>query len=127
MVSRISRAAEGLTYISETDAPFEHVELPQIDEVAPADVASAVGIAKDVPVAEVGFDEFFARVVVSKEWFGPKEKDQVKKFRKLKELLEMHLTDVNVFRFGKVRIDIFILGRNRDGIVEGLKTFSVET
>lgn len=127
MISKIARSAEGLNYISETDAPFEYVELPQIDEVALGVVASAVGIDKGVPVAEIGLDKFFARLVENKEWFGPQEIDQAKKFRKLKDILEKELTDIKVFRFGKIRIDIFILGKNRDGRVVGLRTFSVET
>lgn len=127
MVSRISRAAEGLTYISETDAPFEYVELPQIDDVEPGIVATAVGIAKGTQVAEVGLEKFFARLVDVKDWFGPKEKEQAKKFRKLRDLLDKELTDIKVYRFGKIRIDILILGKNRDGTVVGLRTFSVET
>ncbi|HMT07864.1 MAG TPA: nuclease A inhibitor family protein [Pyrinomonadaceae bacterium] len=127
MVAKLANLADGLTYVSETDAPFEHVCFPTIKQMSTANVAKAAGIENANLVTETDYEKFFRRLTENKDWFGPIEKEQAKRFRKLKELLEKELSDIKVFRFGKIRIDILILGKNKEGKVEGLRTFSVET
>lgn len=127
MVSKLANLSDGLTYISETDAPFEYVEFPTLSEISTANVAKAAGINLVTPAAEIDHTKFFLRLTDIKDWFGPKEKQQAQQFRRLKELMEKELTGIKVFRFGKVRIHILILGKNKQGKVEGFRTFSVET
>mgnify|MGYP003462035775 CR=1 FL=1 len=127
MVSKFANSTDGLIYVSETDALFEYVSFPKIGELSAANVARAAGIDTSAPATVSDHESFFRRLVENKDWFGPKEKEQTKRFKKLKELLEKELTDIKVFRFGKIRIDILIVGKNVEGKVEGLRTYSVET
>lgn len=127
MVSKLANLSDGLTYVSETDAPFEFVDFPTLIEMSAANVATAADIKPATPAVEVDHRKFFFRLTEIRDWFGPKEKQQAQQFRRLKELMEKELTGIKVFRFGTVRIDILILGKNKQGKVEGFRTFSVET
>ncbi len=127
MVSKLATSTDGLTYVSETDAPFEFVSFPKIGEMSAANVAKAAEVESSKPAIMIDHEIFFQRLTENKEWFGAKEKEQARRFRRLKELLEKELTDITVFRFGKIRIDILVLGKNKEGKVEGLRTYSVET
>jgi hypothetical protein len=38
-----------------------------------------------------------------------------------------NLSGIRIFRFGRIRIDIFIVGRAKSGRLIGVRTFAVET
>jgi hypothetical protein len=124
---RLEEACEGLIYVSETDALVEPFFSAEIEESTARELAPFVDPSKRGHVEELKFDRFFERLTRSREWQGAKEKKRAKKFSNLRELLEENLTDLKVFRFGKIRIDIFVVGVNRENKRAGVRTQVVET
>lgn len=123
---RIAQICDGLIYISETDAPltpFQSDAPKELNAVAIAEIASVDAS----PVEMVSADAWFARLVEEKDWWGTDEKDIAKRFARLNALLEEHLRDLLVFRFGRIQIDIFIVGTDPDGHIVGVRTHAVET
>ncbi len=49
------------------------------------------------------------------------------KFKRLKQLLIENLNELHVYRVGRVAIDIFVVGRDREGNLAGIKTKAIET
>ena len=70
---------------------------------------------------------FFERLTAEKDWHSAKEKVRAEKFRALKRVLEDNLSELKVFKIGRVRKDIFIVGLDKDGRLVGARTESVET
>jgi len=119
----IQKAAAGLEYPSESDAPFDLVRWDAAKgDPSPATVAALAGgkgKRKARPVEQVSPDEFFAAL---------RETDDAAKFKSLEQVLRKSLTNLRVYRVGgSAKVDIYILGRAASGEWLGLHTTSVET
>lgn len=109
---RIAAACVGLVFISETDSPVE----PLFGKKP----------LKSTTV-EVAFDRFFERLTAKKDWHTKTNRKNSEGFAKLKTLLEAELEDLHVYKTGEVQVDIFVLGRDKDGKTAGVKMKAVET
>lgn len=124
---RIGEAAEGLFYLSETDAEIEPFAGERAEEVTAAEILRQIGQSGKAPIERREFEDFFRRLTEIPHWYEEEEKDQARKFRELKDLLKKELRDIKVFRIGKIEIDIYVVGLDRDGRLAGIKTQAVET
>lgn len=124
----LEQSAAGLLYISETDAPFEYVELsPAPAELSPEAVREALGEPAGTPVSTQTLDTFFTPMIERADPADPVMQANVEPFRKLKQKLRDELDGTTVFRVGEVELRCYLLGRTRDGRVAGLVTRAVET
>lgn len=127
LISAIADACRGLIYVSETDSPLEPVSFGVADGDKPSDYLAAMGKSTDERFEEVPADEFFQRLTRIEEWYTEAERDRARRFRNLFQLMNDNLSDIRIFRFGRIRIDIFIVGRAKSGRLIGVRTFAVET
>ncbi len=123
----LERVCKGLIYISETDAPFVPFAGDRTDAVSADTILKQTGIDAERPIEEREFNEFFGRLTAIRDWHGEPEKARAKKFLKLQTLLEENLRDLKVFRIGRIRLDIFAVGIDKDGCLMGVSTKAVET
>ena len=124
---QIKTAAGGLWYISETDAEIIPFTGSKADAVTRENLLSQLGKPPDTPVEERGFEEMFARFVKVEDWFGEEEKATAEKFAALKSLLEKNLTDLKVFKVGRIELAVYFIGLDREGNLTGFQTKAVET
>ena len=120
-------ATKDLLYPSESDEPFEYIEwnLP-LDK--PIDKTQIVGFIKD-PNAKIktwNLTDFFKIPITEKDWFDDYQKKQVVLFKNLLNILQENITDIQVFRVGRVEIEVYIIGKTKDTWA-GLKTMLVES
>ena len=123
----IARACEGLVLISETDSPVEPIVLPRMSDLSPAALLEALGRDPDEAIETVDAAGFFDRLTQIREWHGEAEKELSARFARLRGVLEHELEDLRSFRVGRVRIDVFLLGRARGGTIAGVRSTVVET
>jgi hypothetical protein len=123
----ISRACEGLVYISETDAPVTPIDLGRSDSINGEIILQRAGIKAGTEINEVEVDRFFAKLTATKEGQSDSQKARAKKFLALGKVLEKDLRSLKVYRFGQVRIDILIVGLDDAGHIVGVRTNAVET
>jgi hypothetical protein len=120
-VDALKKAADGMLYPSETDAPFEVVHWGKdaggLDD---ARVRELAGHEARAPVERCELDEFLAPLA---EAGGA----DAARCAQLKDALAKTLHDVRVYRVGKVEIDAYVVGKTKDGDLAGLKTKVVET
>lgn len=109
---RLKTACDGLYYISETDAPFTVID--NIEEAGE-------------PTETRPFEAFFSPMIAIHRGYQEQQIERAKKFLELKELLEGSLSDLAVYKFGETRLAIYIVGRDKDGELLGLRTEAVET
>jgi hypothetical protein len=124
---QIKTAAEGLWYISETDAEIFPFTGSKADAVTKENLLAQIGKPPDTPVEERGFDEMLARFITIQDWFGDEEKATAEKFAALKSLLEKNLTSLKVFKVGKIEVDIYFVGLDAEGNLAGIQTKAIET
>lgn len=124
---QIKTAAEGLWYISESDAEIFPFTGSKADAVTKENLLVQIGKPPDTPIEERGFDEMLARFITIQDWFGDEEKANAEKFAALKSLLEKNLTDLKVFKVGKIEVEIYFVGLDADGSLAGIQTKATET
>lgn len=113
----VRRAVEGLTYPSETDAPFEVFRWEDASARAARDaVASRVG--KRPAMQHVSLDSFFSPL---------DDAEGAARYRELRRVLESALGGLEVWRVGEVRVAVYLVGRTTSGAWAGVRTVSVET
>jgi hypothetical protein len=123
----IEKISQGLYYISETDAEILPFTGAKTDSVTRENLLSQIESKPDAPVEERDFAGFFARLTKIQDWFGDEESQTAIRFAELKELLERNLTDLKVFKVGRVELDIYVVGLDENGNLMGIKTKAVET
>jgi hypothetical protein len=127
IAAKLIDATAGLLFISETDAPVDVF----VWSGGAAFSREALRVHEHIdaaePVETEDIDHFFRNVTKPREWHEAAEKEQVRRFGVLRDLLKAELTDVTVYRFGTTAASVYVLGRAADGTVTGIRTKVVET
>lgn len=127
IVRKLNEACEGLIYVSEADAPVRVFSGEVAAHVSRSTVLRQTGSKAEETVAEPAFDQFFSRLTAIQPWFGENESARAKKFLDLQKLIEENLSDLKVFKIGRVQIRIYVVGLDADGRLTGVVTGAVET
>ena len=127
MAKTLASLTKDLIYISETDAPINAVKFRKVSSVSKSEVLSATGNGQTAPVEIVDAEKFFERLTTMRDWFGPRETEMARGFAELKNRIDEELTNVKVFKIGKIEMDIYVVGLDRDGNLAGIKTRAIET
>ncbi len=115
----LKKAIQGLEYPSESDAPFDLFQWPGLSQ-STALQQIAAHTAQNRKISEVPVDLFFEML---------KDSDDAARFQQLRSALQSALSDMKIFRAGEgeVKVDIYLIGRGKEGDWAGLHTTSVET
>lgn len=126
--SALQKAAEGLSYQSETDSPWETFAWPTAQgEPSGAGVRQQAKEKKNAPLTEQSVDEFFAPLIAEQGWYGDEERAAMTKYRTLLDTVKRVLKNPKVVRIGNRKVAVYIVGGAKEGGWAGLKTTSVET
>jgi hypothetical protein len=115
----LRQAVQGLLYPSESDEPFEVLQIPAGPKAVV--VSDAVRqLAGRRKVVEVTPEEFFGGLTGS---------DDAERFESLRKLLQKTLLNLQIFRIGdgEPRVEVYLLGKCSGGRIAGLHTISIET
>lgn len=127
-VDVLERAAVGLLFPSETDAPFTAFFWPDAEAgvPTPARVIELAGLSSDQPIKSVKLETFFRAAIKEEDWHNDEEKAETLRFQELVKTTKDTLRHVKVFRVGETKIDVYIVGVVENGYA-GLRTQLVET
>jgi len=127
-VAALKQASAGLSYQSETDAPWSAFAWSNATGQPTADVVRKRGRHKpSAPVEEQSVDEFFAPLGEEKDWYGDEEKATAAKYRALLDVVKQRLTGAKVFKVGQRKRTVYVVGAAKEGGWAGLKATAVET
>ncbi len=122
---RIEETVRDLYYISETDSELFPFVGEKADDVSANELLRQLG--RNDPVEERNFEDFFKRLTEYQEWFGEEETKTANRFSELKELLEKKLSEIKVFKVGRIEVDVYIVGLDENNVLAGVWTKAVET
>ena len=124
---RLERAAEGLTYTSESDRPFEFFFLAGGGDVPPGSEAFGKLIGAAGAVGERGLDDFFARHAETSDPYDTEAQRLRPRYEALRETLRTALRGTTVYRTGRIQVQCYVVGGDGRGNLAGLRTVAVET
>ena len=120
----LAHLSEGLLFISESEYPLEQF-LWQAADLTPETILTKSRKPVDTSIEEISIDDFFAPVATDEDWHDDEDRKNVQRFQELVKALSA-LKNVQVFKLGKVEIDVYIVGAIGKDLV-GLKTTVIET
>jgi hypothetical protein len=97
--------------------------LPQVMYVEP----SWLPLAGRTYVEELNANDYFNHIINAADPNDPDSLALAQRIAAVRDALMSQLTDVKVFRFNKISISVFIVGRTHTGDLAGLLTGQVET
>jgi hypothetical protein len=127
LAKQIERATKDLYYSGETDAEVVPFTGGKAESVTKEVVLAQTGNGPTSPVEEKNFEEFFNLLTAIQDWYGDEEKQTAQRFSKLRDLLQKNLRDLQVYKIGKIEMDVYVVGLSSESILMGIKTRTVET
>lgn len=129
IIEKLQQASDSLLMPSESEYPFEVFRwVGQAQEtLSEQKLIELTGLPQDTPVETVDLDYFFRNCAVQKEWHDETQAENVAKFQSLLRTLKENLTNIKVYRLGKIEIHVYIVGKTTTGDLAGISTKVVET
>lgn len=118
--------SNGLLYPSESDYPFEYFHNGQVFSLPSAQQFIRLIGQQTQPVTQVGFDEFFNKLIGNLRTSGA-EKETIRRYQLLRKAFKNKFTNLTVYRVGQIQVQVYIVGVNSTCGMAGLKTISIET
>jgi uncharacterized protein YegP (UPF0339 family) len=145
--TQIEKAADGLTYISESDFPFTFVSAPLSGDISEEAVRAAFAdlvdndADADKPLADLAamtetWDDWKKAEHSCQDKGDPESMVICTKMRNFEAVLEANLSDLQVFYFGAngepghidgTAVSVFIVGRSPEGNMVGVWTIAIWT
>jgi hypothetical protein len=110
ILEELGKASANLLYLSESDYSFELIRWNGGSEITPEFLYNITGEPHDHPVNEIALEAFMS---------GP--------YESLALLLKANLSNLKVFKVGRINMPVYIVGRSPEGNWLGLSTRVVET
>lgn len=128
-VEQLTASVDGLFFPSESDEKIKVIDW-QADNPAPFDTIlfrKYIGVTPTVRVEVLPWERFFEPILAEKEWWTDFEKNRAANFMKVKELVNNNLTNLEYLRAGRIEIEAYLIGQDKEGKWKGLKTLIIET
>ena len=110
-MERLSQAAAGLLFMSESDYPFELIQWEGPTEPTTDFIRNVAGEAKDSPVQKLEVEQFL----------------NSGRYQRLLLALQHELSDLRAYKVGRINMPVYVVGRSREGSWLGVATRVVET
>ncbi|MCC9167882.1 nuclease A inhibitor family protein [Pontibacter harenae] len=129
ILNELQQAADGLYFRSESDHPFETVDMGRAEHLdpSPEQLLAMLGRPFDVAAETVDLPYFLRNMTRVRPEQSENRRQEAERFQALEQTLLSRLSNVKVIRLGSVRVEAFILGSTPQGRLVGLKTNLVET
>ena len=124
ITDRLSQLADGLLFPSESEYPLEPFTW-ESTSLTPETILERSQKPADSAIESITLEEFFAPVTTDEDWFDDEDREIAQRFRDLQAAIAT-LENVQVFRLGKIEIDVYIVGAIGPDLI-GLKTTVIET
>lgn len=126
-IANLTDLTDGLIYISETDADIIPFDLGEASGPSAEILAKAAGIDPTLSIEKPDTYQFFQRLMTPRDGYSAERLRACQRYEALYKALKDEVRDLTVFKFGDIRVEIFIAGIDRNGHLIGVRTRAVET
>ena len=128
--AQLATAANGLLWPSESDYPVVVFHPTAATATAPltdAEFRSIAHVTSDALVEMPAYATVMDPRTEVADWMDEGQIATAKQFQVLRASLEKNLTQLQVFRVGRISIDVYVVGRDACGELVGVKSTVIET
>ncbi|WP_299821768.1 nuclease A inhibitor family protein [uncultured Pontibacter sp.] len=124
----LTKAADGLEMLSETDAVFEfyHHQKPA-EPFTKETVVEWDGKPAGTAVEALEVSDFLHRMQNPHPDAAEKQKQDADRFKQLEATLKTHLRNVKAYKVSQTSMPVYLIGETENGDYAGFKTLVVET
>lgn len=129
LLKNLNDSSKGLLYQTELDYPFEIFIFNDTKRTS-INKANMLNLMKGSPedyIEDFDFDFLFSTPTLDQDWHTDVDKKRVARFRNLVSVIKNSLTEIRVFRKGKIYIDVYITGRAPSGNITVISTKQMQT
>jgi hypothetical protein len=127
LITRLEQAVDGLLFPSESDAPLHVFVWRATTPFSREALRAHAGYDASTPIQATDLESFFHPVTTPRAWYGEAEQKRMRRFMALRDLLNAELCNIKVYKIGTVAIDVYVVGRDANGMYLGVTTNVVET
>ncbi|PZV10662.1 MAG: nuclease [Pseudanabaena sp.] len=124
IADRLSTLSKDLLFPSESEYPLEPF-VWKSSTLTPKTILTRSQKPSDTLIESITLEDFFAPVVTDEDWFEDEDRAISQRYRDLQAAIAT-IENVQVFKIGKIEIDVYIVGEIGPDVV-GLKTTVIET
>jgi len=126
-ITQLELACQDLWWFSEAEYPLETVYWQDVKDFNEQYLLQRQDLSRETEIAIREFDNFFHSVTQPQPWHNEAEKQEVRQYQALKDLLAKNLVDLRVYLLGEIEIDVYVLGKTKQKAIAGIKTKIVQT
>ena len=124
IIDHLSTLSKDLLFPSESEYPLEPFTWKSAT-LKPETILTRSQKPADTAIESITLEDFFTTVTTDEDWFEDEDREIAQRFRDLQAAIAT-LENVQVFRLGKIEIDVYIVGAIGPDLI-GLKTTVIET
>lgn len=116
LIAQMTAAVAQLSWMSETDAPFEVLYWPDIPEdgLTVKQILHQAQLPPETPIEAIALEDFLSSATQPQPWHTAEDAEIVERFQQLQALIAQALTQVQVYRCGRVEQDIYVVGQTQN-------------
>ena len=131
VVDGLTATTPGVWFPSESDYPLDPIVADGAYPVTSATVADALAAVAPAPldglsVEERTVDQALGFLVTPEDWWTEYEYERAAQWDAILGVMD-HLEGVQVYRFGTIHIEVYVIGGSAEGDLVGFHTVSIET
>ncbi|MBD2297489.1 nuclease A inhibitor family protein [Nostoc sp. FACHB-87] len=129
VMQKLQQNSHSLLMMSESESPFEVFfwSGEGQESLTNQKLLQLTNHPAETPIEIVELDYFFRNLAEEKEWHDEIQRQDVQKFKSLVQTLKENLSDIKVYRLGRIDIDVYIFGKTPAGDLAGISTKVIET
>ena len=127
ILTKLTQLTVGLLYIGESEFPFEIFDYDVAnDDAIKSNIQKNYGSAGDITSLKTKdfFDNYINRLFTSGDEIMMAD---ISKYKALQSFIDANFNSSTVYRYGTIKVGIYIVCKTKTGQVFVLKTYTIET
>ena len=127
LIQKLQTATQNLLWLSEAEYPWQIFYWQDAATFNENILLQQGNFSSDTKIAIQQFYSFFEPATKQEDWHNDTEKEEVRRYQLLVDLITANLTDIKVYLLEEIEIQAYVLGTTEHNAIAGINTKIVRT
>ena len=127
LIQKLQTATQNLLWLSEAEYPWQIFYWQDIDTFNENILLQQNDYSSDTKIVIQQLSFFFEPAIKQDDWHNDTEKEEVRRYQLLVDLITANLTDIKVYLLKEIEIKAYVLGTTEHKAIAGINTKIVRT